>query len=27
VVFSQLGAAEDWSQYVPFLKDLLAHKE
>ena len=26
VVFSLFGSAEDWSQYAPFLKDLLAHK-
>lgn len=27
VVFSLQGSAADWSQYVPFLKDLLAHKK
>ena len=27
VVFSLQGSAEDWSQYTPFLKDLLAHKK
>ncbi|MCP5277705.1 MAG: TlpA family protein disulfide reductase [Thiobacillus sp.] len=25
VVFSMRGSAEDWSQYAPFLKDLLGH--
>lgn len=27
VVFSLQGSAEDWSEYIPFLEDLLAHKK
>lgn len=27
VVFSLRGSAEDWSQYVPFLEDLLSHRK